>query len=161
MNKKDKDFIALQKKWYGKLKEDGFVDVEGGVEGHLMVGPTPSLQLGATLSGMNGRLSRAKRLAGRPAGAKTDNPDHWFDQLVINYFDKGKTTYYDCAQRLATLICHTKLPGEMKFTWSLHSDGEGEDVISSELNIPRSRARKYLKKLRESMQIMIDNNLEP
>jgi len=158
MNKYDKDFKKLQACWYKKLKEDGFVDVEGGTEGHLMSGPTPSLHLGAALSAMPGRLSRAKKLiaSGSATPSQPGNPDNWLDHFMLKVFDRGKTSYYDAAQKLATIVSHTKYPGELKFTWALHSDGEGEDVIAAELDIPRSRARKYLAMLREKMQILLD-----
>lgn len=158
MNKKDKDFRALQKEWYQKLADTGFNDIEGGTEGHLLRGPTPSFRLGAAIAGIGGRLSRAKRLAGKPGGAKRDNSDHWLDHFTMNHSDRGKSTYYDAAQLLATLVYHTKLPAELKYTWSLHSDGEGEEVIAKEIDIPRSRARRYLERLKKTIQVMVDNS---
>ncbi len=158
MHKKDRDFNKLQKEWYAKLKDDGFEDIEGGTEGHLLRGPTPSFRLGAVANALGGRLSRTKRMAGRPGGSKEDNPDHWLDHITAETFDRGKSTYYSIAQKLATMSYLTKLPTELKFAWSLHSDGEGEEVIAQELYIPRSRARRYLKRLRETIHVMIDNN---
>lgn len=153
-----KEFYKLQHEWYAKLED--FDDCEGGREGSLMWGPTPSVQLGAAIAAMPGRLARIK---GALHGYDTDNPkphETWMDGSVTAYFEKGKSYYYDAAQRIATLSFLTTMPREVKFTWSMHSDGLGENVISDELELPRSTIRKYLVPLREKMQILIDTIIE-
>lgn len=156
----DPKLKAEQKKWYAKLAEEGFHDVEGGVEGHLLRGPTPSMQLGAALGQMTGRLARAKQMMGSKSGTGTPKSDHWYDEVVRDYFDKGKANYYSTAQRIAAISYVTKIIDMKKFTWAMHSDGWGEPVIATELSIPRSRVRKYLEELRERMDFLLDNTIE-
>jgi hypothetical protein len=158
----DPKLKAEQKKWYAKLKAEGFRDIEGGVEGHLLSGPTPSMQLGAALTTMPGRIARAKGAAGkgnRDAGG-TPKSDHWYDASVRDHCDKGKASYYHAAQRIACLAYHTRMTANKKYTWSMHSDGWGEPVIKDELGIPRSRVRKYLAELRESITFLLDKSTD-
>ena len=149
-------FLSLQKEWYAKLKAEKFKDVEGGVEGHMLQGSPPSLQIGAVLSALPGSAGRAKAATGPTTEAGRADVTHWYDQATKDYFDKGKEAYYDAAQRVATLSFRTKLPSNAKYTWSMHSDGMGEPVISEELGVPRSRVRRYIAQLREKMNFYLD-----
>lgn len=144
----NRSFKALQKEWYGKLKDEGFKDVEGGVEGHMLQGSPPSLQMEAVLTQVPSSMARAK--------GSREATQHWLDRETRDYLIRGKDVYYHCAQRIALLSFRTWLPAEVKFTWCMHSDGLGENVICSELSIPRSRARRYLAEMRENVQIMLD-----
>lgn len=153
---KEEGLRKLQKEWYAKLKEDGFRDIEGGVEGPLLQGPTPSVQLGAALSVMGGRLARAKGMAGGKSDDGTPKSDRWYDAAVREHFDRGKASYYNYAQHAATLSFHTRVHPHAKYAWSMHSDGLGENVIASELGISRPSVRKYLVILREKIHFLLD-----
>jgi hypothetical protein len=140
------DFDKLQKKWYAQLKREGFNDIEGGVEGHLMQGSNPTRGLKAIMPLLN-----------RPVYGESEA---WLDAETKGSFDKGKTPYYDAANTVATLAFRTDLPALLKFAWAMHADGIGEPVIVHELGCTRWRVRKYLEGLRKRMQIILDRPSE-
>lgn len=155
------EFKALQKEFYRRIEDEGFQDIEGGVEGHLLQQRSPTRSLGAAASEMHGRLARYKATVG--AGERGDPKRHekWLDDRVLDYYEKGKTNYYAAAQWLGTNIFLTKALRDLKLSWSMHSDGYGEEVIADELQIPRSRVRKYLYAMKEKIKFYLDLNLEP
>lgn len=156
---KKTDFRSLQKEWYKKLADSGFEDIEGGVEGHLLKQKTPTLQLGSALVELQGDDKRV--LIG---GNKKDPKSHerWLDAAIREYYDKGKTEYYDKAQELATMVLQLRHPClELKYAWSMHSDGYGEEVIADELEVSRSKIRRYLYAMKEKLRGMLDSGAEP
>ena len=159
---KTKDFRKLQREWYQRLKDEGFHDIEGGMEGHLLQQRTPTLQLGAAISEVQGRL-RGKFFARNDD--KAEDPkrhERWLDQALSNYYDKGKTEYYSKAQELATMVFHIRHASiPLKIAWSMYSDGYGEEVIADELELGRSKVRRYLYAMKDKLQEMIDSGDGP
>jgi hypothetical protein len=154
------EFKKLQKEYYKKLKEDGFHDLEGGMEGHLLQQRTPTRSLGAAISEMHTNLSKIRSIIGGSAPNDPKRYEKWLDTSVIEYYNKGKNTYYDAAQYIATKLFMTSVSREMKFSWSMHSDGYGEEVIADELQLPRSRIRKYLYVMKERIMFYIDKHID-
>lgn len=157
---KTKEFKALQKAAYQELKETGFHDIEGGMEGHLLQQNNPTLQLGAAAAEMQGRLSRAKSsMAAHKGGPKSH--EHWYAQDVVDTYDRGKSSYYSAAQELATLLFCTNASREMKFACSMHSDGYGEIVIAEELETTRSFVRTQLIPFKDKLFKYLDKPNDP
>ena len=148
------EFRKQQKEWYAKLEEQGFYDIEGGCEGHLLKGPTSTVTL----------RSLANK-AERDHGLKNDRAPREFDDVAdsenedINFLEGGKARYYHHAQLLvAQAYREGYLDAEVCHVWSLHSQGDGERQIAELLEIPRSRIRKHLKVFRDHILKRIDND---
>ncbi len=150
---KSKEVRKLQKEWYSKLKDEGFYDIEGGVEGHLLKGPTSTVTLYS--------------LANKPnvyGGLKHDRAPRQFDEVAddedesINFAVGGKARYFHHAAMIACqAIRERRIPDERCWAWTFHSQGDGERMIADLLEIPRSRVRKHLSVLRENISIRLDN----
>jgi hypothetical protein len=146
-------FLALQKEWYGKAAETGFYDIEGGVEGHLLKGPTSTVSL---------RSLANKR--GADHGLKGDRAPREFDDVAdsdnedLNFVTGAKARYFHHAALIAAQAFREgKLPDVVCFTWQMHSEGEGERVIADTLETPRSQIRKYLAQLKTNIDLRVDN----
>jgi len=150
---KSKEVRKLQREWYAKLKDEGFYDVEGGVEGHLLKGPTSTVSL--------------RSLANKSSvdhGLKNDRAPREFDEVAdseddsLNFLEGGKARYYHHAALIACqAIREGRLSEERCWAWLLHSQGEGERTIGDILDIPRSRVRKHVAVLRDNITIRLDN----
>jgi len=151
-----KEFMALQKAAYQALRDSGFVDIEGGVDGHLLQQPTVTVSLSSAAKRLGGRLGRAKSVIGNSEEEDPKKHEKWLDQALIDKIDSGKEAYYEAAQILSTLVFRTKSINELKYSRSLHSDGYGENVIADELSIPRVRVRRYLAILKNKIKIFLD-----
>jgi hypothetical protein len=133
-------FRKLQKEWYAKLEADGFYDIEGGVDGHLLKGPTSTISL--------------KSFANKQAieqGLKNDRAPREFDDVAdmlnaeLMFATGGKARYYHHAALLACqAISEGVIPDEVCFTWQLHALGEGERAIASLLEVSRAQIRKHI-----------------
>lgn len=150
---KSKELRKLQKEWYAKLADEGFYDIEGGVEGHLLKGSTSTVTL---------RSLANKRSA--DGGLKNDRAPREFDEVAddedegLNFLEGGKARYFHHAALIAAQAIRERVVSdERAFTWTLHAQGEGERVIGELLDIPRSRIRKHLRILRENITIRLDN----
>lgn len=138
-----------QREWYSKLKKDGFKDCEGGVEGHLLTGPTPSKRLGAAKM----RMPEVQ-------------PWREFDEVAdeshatIDYQNASKARYYHYAQLIAAQAFRSLEDPEMCLVWALHSQGEGERSICEDLRITRGKIRKHLKVLRDSILPKLDARVD-
>lgn len=151
----DKELRALQKQWYAKLEDDGFFDIEGGVEGHLLKGPASRVSL----------RSLANKQANTGQHLKNDRAPRDFDEVaddeneLINYAEGGKARYYHHAQLLvAQAFREGRIMAERCWCWAIHAQGDGERVISDLTGAPRSRIRKHLKVLRDNVLERIDND---
>lgn len=140
------DIIKEKKRWYKILKEDGFYDIEGGVEGHLLVGPTPSRRLYVLKDQLDGHRKKAD----------VDQILSAEDELV-NFTTGHKGNYYHKAQLFAAQGFRLKETAEECFSWMLHSQGVGERAISKQLGFSRTRIRKHIKVL----QVSINSILTP
>lgn len=144
-------FRKLQREWYAKLEADGFYDIEGGVEGHLLKGPTSTISL---LSFANKRSIEQ--------GLKRDNAHRTFDSVAdslneeLQFATGGKARYYHHATLLACqAISEGVIPDEVCYAWQLHALGNGERVISSLLEVSRSQIRKHIAYLKYNIEIRI------
>jgi hypothetical protein len=150
---KKRDFRKLQKEWYGKLEEQGFYDIEGGVEGHLLKGPTSSV----TLRSLANKCDADH-------GLKNDRAPREFDDVAdaedeqLNFMEGGKARYYHHAMLIAVqAISEGRISDERCYAWTLHANGDGERVIAELLEVPRSQIRKHIKVLRENVLLRLDN----
>ena len=146
------EFHKLQKQWYKKLADAEFYDIEGGVEGHLLRGPTSS----TTLRALANKKSSEH-------GLKRDNAPREFDDVAdtmnedLQFATGGKARYYHHASLLACqAISEGTIPDDVCFSWQLHALGEGERSISELLEIPRSRVRKHIAYLRHNIFLRLD-----
>ena len=149
MNKRE--FRKLQKAWYKKLEEDGFYDIEGGVEGHLLKGPTSTISL----------RSFANKTA-IEQGLKNDRAPREFDDVADAVIDElqfatgGKARYYHHAALLACqAISEGTIPDEVCYAWQLHALGEGERAIATLLEVSRAQIRKHLAYLKHNIEIRL------
>ena len=145
-------FRKLQKEWYGKAEESGFYDIEGGVDGHLLKGPTSTISL---------RSLANKREAER--GLKGDRAPREFDDVAdslnddLQFATGGKARYYHHAALLAVqAISEGLIPDEVCYAWQLHALGDGERTICDLLEIPRSKVRKHIAYLRHNIFLRLD-----
>ncbi|KPK49837.1 MAG: hypothetical protein AMS22_13105 [Thiotrichales bacterium SG8_50] len=150
---KSKELRKLQREWYRKLADEGFYDVEGGVEGPLLKGPTSTVSLHS--------LANKPKIDG---GLKGDRAPREFDDVAsdeldaINYLGGGKARYYHHAELIAVqAIRECRLSDERCWVWLLHSQSEGERTIAEALDISRSKIRKHIAALRENISIRLDN----
>jgi len=148
-----RDFRKLQEEWYGKAADSGFEDIEGGVDGHLLRGPTSTVSLRSLANkasvdhGLKG--DRAPREFDEVAGS--DNAD-------LQFNTGAKARYYHHAALLAAQAFREgALPDVVCYAWQLHSQGESERDIAEDLEVPRSQIRKYLAHLRANIHLRIDN----
>lgn len=125
---KDKELQRLKNKWYAKLKEEGFFDIEGGVEGPYL------------------KSTSSK-------GARLIVPD---DQSETLYQHGSKARYYHFTQLITAQAFRDLEDPEMCMVWAWHAQGYGERVIAAELEIPRARIRKYIKILQDSVEPSLD-----
>ena len=147
-----KAFRKLQKEWYAKLEDGGFYDIEGGVEGHLLKGPTSTISL--------------RSFANKQAieqGLKNDRAPREFDDVADALNDElmfatgGKARYFHHAGLLAVqAISEGVIPDETCYAWQMHSEGLGERTISDLLEIPRSKVRKHIAYLRHNIFLRLD-----
>jgi len=150
---KEKAVRALQKEWYAKLKDEGFYDIEGGVEGHLLKGSASTISL----------RSLANKSSARQ-GLKNDRAPREFDEVAddeaeaLNYLDGGKARYFHHADLIACqAIREGRLSDERCFAWVLHAQGDGERVIADLLGTSRAQIRKHIAVLRENITTRLDN----
>jgi hypothetical protein len=148
-----REFRKLQKEWYGKAAESGYYDIEGGVDGHLLKGPTSTVSL---------RSLANKR--GADHGLKGDRAPREFDEVAdacnddIAFNTGAKARYYHHAALIAAQAFREgSLPDVVCYAWQMHAVGDGERLISADLEIPRSQVRKYLAQLRTNIHLRIDN----
>jgi len=123
----DKKFRKLQQQWYAKLKKEDFFDVEGGSEG-------PYLRKTS---------SRGARLIVPEKGVQL-------------YQHGSKARYYHFAQLLTAQAFRDLEDPEMCLVWAWHSQGHGERIIASELELPRARIRKHIRVLQKSLEPSLD-----
>jgi len=138
----DRKFVREKKKWYAKLAEEGFYDIEGGVEGHLLKGPTPSR-----------RLYVMKQEMDNLRGARKLDVDKvmTIENELVNYMESNKARYYRWAQLLVAQAFRMREAGERCWVWMLHSQGMGERSISDQLTCPRHRVRSHIGVLKRSV----------
>ena len=147
-----KAFRKLQKEWYGKLEATGFYDIEGGVEGHLLKGPTSTISL--------------RSFANKQAieqGLKNDRAPREFDDVAdalndeLQFATGGKARYFHHASCIAVqAISEGVIPDEVCYAWQLHAEGLGERDIADQLEVSRSRIRKHIAYLRHNIYIRLD-----
>jgi hypothetical protein len=150
------EFQKLQKEWYAALEDDGFYDIEGGVDGHLLKGPTSTVTL---------RSLANKRSVDR--GLKNDRAPREFDDVAdslnsdLQFATGGKARYYHHAALIAAQAFREgRLEDDICYTWQLHALGEGERVISDLLDMPRSQIRKHIAYLKHNIFIRLDTDPE-
>lgn len=150
---KDRAFRKQQKDWYAKLKDEGFYDIEGGVEGHLLKGPTSTVTLRS--------LANKGDIEG---GLKNDRAPREFDEVaddddeLINFMDGGKARYFHHAMLIAVqALREGRINDERCYAWTMHANGDGERVIADMLDVPRSQIRKHIKVLRDNIMLRLDN----
>jgi hypothetical protein len=134
------DIVKEKKRWYKILEAEGFYDIEGGVEGHLLRGPTPSRRFYVIKDQLDGHRKKAD----------VDQILSAEDELV-NYMSGHKANYYLKAQLFAAQGFRLKELAEACFTWMMHSQGVGERTISNQLGFSRTRIRKHIKVLQNSI----------
>ena len=150
---KTREVLKLQKQWYKKLKDEGFKDVEGGVEGHLMSGAATTVS-----------LDYWANLSNQQQGIKGDKVFRRFDAVAddevdaINYSEGGKARYYHHASLIAAQAFREgRISPERCYAWLFHSQGDGERVIADHLEVSRAKIRKHIAVLRENIHIRLDN----
>lgn len=145
-------FRKLQKEWYAKAAES-FYDIEGGVEGHLLKGPTSTV----TLRSLANKADAYHGLKGDRAPREFDEvADSENDDLQFN--TGAKARYFHYAALLAAQAFREGVLSEAEcYTWQLHAEGMGERVIAELTELPRSQIRKHLAYLKFNIQIRIDN----
>jgi hypothetical protein len=144
-------FRKLQREWYAKLADDGFYDIEGGVEGHLLKGPTSTISL--------------RSFANKQAieqGLKNDRAPREFDDVAdmlndeLRFATGGKARYYHHAASLACqAISEGVVSDEVCYAWQLHALGEGERAIATALEVSRAQIRKHIAYLRHNINIRL------
>jgi len=146
-----KKFRELQAVWYEKLKDDGFYDIEGGVDGHLLKGPTSTISL----------RSFANKTA-IEQGLKNDRAPREFDDVAdmlnedLQFATGGKARYYHHAALLACqAISEGVIPDEVCYAWQLHALGEGERAIADLLEVSRAQVRKHIAYLRHNIHLRL------
>lgn len=149
----ENDFKKLQKEWYKKLSTQGFYDIEGGVEGHLLKGPTSSVSLRALTNNSSD-----------DHGLKHDRAPREFDDVadsengLLNYSAGAKARYYHHAMLIAVQATREgSISDERCYAWTLHANGSGERAIAELLELPRSQIRKHIKALRDNIVARLDN----
>jgi hypothetical protein len=145
--------IETRRNAFLKEHDPDFYDLEGGVQG-------PWLKGSSTIS----LFSLANR-TGEDNGLSGDSTLRQFDDVadresdLLNFSESGKARYYHVAGVLATqAIADGVLSDEACHTWNLHARGFGERHIAEELDIPRSRVRKYLALLRTNIRKVLDSD---
>lgn len=139
-----KEMWDLQRAWYEKLKDEGFYDVEGGVEGHYLKGATPSMRLGFLKSELD-------RAPWRKVDEVIDDSHE-----IVDYVNSSKARYYHFAQLITSQAFRDLEDPEMCLVWAFHAQGQGERAIAAALSIPRNRIRKYIRVLQRSIEPALD-----
>jgi hypothetical protein len=136
---KDRAFVREKKAWYAKLKAEGFYDIEGGVEGHLLVGPTPSRRFHVVKEQLK---PGSKVDVHQILGAEED---------VVNFMDNAKGNYHNLVQLLVAQAFRNREPSTECWTWMLHSHGVGERAICRETGYTPSVVARNVKTLKRSV----------
>jgi len=156
----DKGLRKLQREWYARLKDDGFFDIEGGVEGHLLQGGPSSVSLlsFANTSKSYGGLKQPRGGGLRGRFYREFSEVAADEEDLLNFSEGGKARYFHHASLLAAqAIREGRLPAELCYAWAFHSLGEGERVIADMLEVSRAKIRKHLAVLRKNILRRLDN----
>ena len=133
-----RDVVKLRKEWYAKLKDDGFYDCEGGVEGHLLLGPTPSRRFYVIKQEMDGLRSK-----------KTDvHHVLGLEDELVNFMDSSKANYHHWASLIVAQAFRTREPVEDCWIWMLHTQGVGEQGIAKELGYSWTKVHRSIQVLK-------------
>jgi hypothetical protein len=136
---KERAFIREKKDWYAKLKAEGFYDIEGGVEGHLLVGPTPSRRFHVVKEQVS-------------PGAKVDvHQILSAEEDIVNFMDNAKGNYHSLVQLLVAQAFRMREPVVSCWIWLLHSHGVGERAICREMGYTPSVVARHVKTLKRSV----------
>ena len=143
-----KEVKRLQKEWNQKLKELGFEDIEGGVEGHLLSGPKST-----KLEALSSIFHVDKK------DAQYSPPDDYIDadEELVEFSQGEKARYYHHAQMLAAQAFREGLPAQLCYIWALSSQGLGERQVAELMGIKRGAVRKYTGLLRRNARLRLDN----
>lgn len=130
-----------------KLAESGFDDIEGGVEGPMLKGPTPSMSLGAATMQL-----------------KNDYAPREFDDVaddeaeLIDFNEGGKARYYHHAELVAAqAIREGKIGWFRCYVWALHAQGLGQRAIAELLGVSRNLVRPHMGVFRKNILERLDN----
>lgn len=143
----------LQREWYAKLEDEGFYDIEGGVEGHLLKGPTSSVSL--------------QGLANKKAddhGLKHDRAPRDFDDVAdsanedLDYANGAKARYFHMAALISAQAFREGYSAQMCYAWTLHAQGHGERQVAEMLDTSRAQIRKHIKTLRDNILPRVDSH---
>lgn len=149
----EKSLRRLQREWYAKLEKAGFYDIEGGVEGHLLKGPTSSVNLTSLANKEN-----------VDHGLKHDRAPRSFDDVAdshnedLDYTSGAKARYYHQAALISSQAFREGYPAEMCYAWTLHAQGHGERQVAELMEKSRAQVRKHILILRANLVIRIDSD---
>jgi len=157
---KDKKFYAEQRRWYKKLEEEGFYDIESGLDSPPMLKPVEYWPLN-TIQAEAGRPMVHESGSGR--GREWEELISTQDRNV-DYAKSHSARYTHFAQLIASqeyALC--RLGNDLKAqrtraAWSMHALGYSERYIAQHIDASRYEIRSYLAHLYEVILHAVDTD---
>ena len=145
---KKKDFLKLKREWDKTLKADGFDDIEGGTEGHLIKTHGARVQLKCAL------------------GPRSQSRDDFeledllsSDLKCFHYSESRKARFYQEAGRMAAQIVRENGNQELAYIAIMFSKGVPFRAIGDALNRSRDYVMRKFKPLRANLLWRLDQQL--
>ena len=134
-----KEFKLLQGKWYGKLADEGFVDIEDNIPWRLK-GSSSMVSLNALKAEMD-----------NPFDVHDIHEVLASDSDLLQFSHGKKAVYFQLAEQITAQGYRERLDPEMLEVWNRHSLGEGERPIADGLDLTRAKVRGYIQILRKTI----------
>lgn len=152
---RSREFAKLQKEWYKKLEEDGFVDIEGGkdetaaklaAKGHVK-----SVGLN-TLRSYFPHTSREVKLD------DILNAEHH----LVQYQDSHKARYYRAATHIVAEGFRQGLEDKVLYVWQMCSEGLGSPTIQRRMweDYSFDMTPREVHKLQTEFKIIVNEYLQ-
>jgi hypothetical protein len=165
MSTKTKEFYTLQKRWYKKLADEGFHDIEGGMDltcTKLMTNPggnSTMMSLNA-VHARSGRPMQEHDLNGVAPGSQWESTISDQDITVARREPTG--TYIHYAALIASQEYELRRLGEgreasrQRLAWGMHGAGASLREIASACECSVRKICSYVKELQDLIRLAID-----
>lgn len=155
-----KEFREMQKEWYARLSDEGFYDIESGLDSPPMLKPVEHWSLNT----IQAEAGRSMVLDGGPGRGR-----EW-EELIstqdrnVDYAKSHSARYTHFAQLIAAqeyALC--RLGNDLKAqrtraAWAMHALGYSERYIAKHIDATRYEIRNYLAHLYAVILQAVDND---
>lgn len=116
------EFKELQKEWYGKLSDTGFVDIESGKDETVARLAAKGHVKSVSLDALRSHLPRHSQEANLEDVLDSEHP-------LVQYQDSTRARFYRAASHVVSEAFRQGLPEKTLFVWQLCAEGVGGPTI--------------------------------